>query len=114
MIVKLILPPSLVREARVCEKARLIENFWDEHDDSKEQIGPFDKSHIWKVAEDPETLAYKWHQRKSLPYTEVLGKLACFVTSKILGIGSAERSWKHVKLNRQEQRSHLGAEATKM
>ena len=68
-IVKLILPPSLVGEARVCEKARLIEKFWDEHDDFKGQLGPFDKSHIWKVAEDPETLAYKWHQRNSLPYT---------------------------------------------
>ncbi len=33
----------------------------------------------------------------SLPFTEVLGFVACQTTSKYLGIGSAERSWSNVK-----------------
>ncbi len=41
--------------------------------------------------------AYQWHKFYSNPETTVLGRLACRVTSKILGIGSAERNWKKLK-----------------
>ena len=34
-----------------------------------------------------------WHQKYSLPFTNVLGFVACRVTSKVLGIGAAECSW---------------------
>ena len=57
--------------------------------------------------------SHMWHKKNSLPYTEVLGKVACIVCSKILGIGSAERCWGDVKKNKTGQRSHLGALATK-
>jgi hypothetical protein len=43
-----------------------------------------------------------------------LGKLACLVCSKILGIGSAERSWGDVKHLKTDKRSKLSGEATKM
>jgi hypothetical protein len=49
-----------------------------------------------------------------LSYTDVLGKLACIVCSKILGIGSAERAWGDAKQNTNDTRSHLSAEAIKM
>jgi hypothetical protein len=55
-----------------------------------------------------------WHKKNSLRYTDVLGKLACIVCSKILGIGSAERAWGDVKQHKNGQRANLGAEATKM
>ena len=38
-----------------------------------------------------------WHQEYSLPFTKVLVFVACIVTSKVLGIGAAERSWGDVK-----------------
>ena len=38
-----------------------------------------------------------WHHKYSLPSTKVIGFVACRVTSQILGIGSAERSWGDVK-----------------
>ena len=38
-----------------------------------------------------------WHQKYSLPFTKVLGFVACRVTSKVLVIGAAERSWGDVK-----------------
>lgn len=41
-----------------------------------------------------------------------LGKLACRVTSKVGGMGSAERSWGDVKKLKSGQRSHLGAIST--
>ena len=38
-----------------------------------------------------------WHERYSLPYTKVLGFVACRVTSKNGGIGVCERNWGDVK-----------------
>ena len=49
-----------------------------------------------------------WHQKYSLPSTKVIGFVACRVTSKILGIGSAERSWGGVKTIKSRNRSALG------
>ncbi len=44
----------------------------------------------------------------SLPYTHVPGFVVCQVTSKRLGIGSAERSWSDVKQLKDGKRSNLG------
>lgn len=49
----------------------------------------------------------------TLPYTKILGKLACRVCSKILGIGSAERSWGDVKHNKIGKRTSLSGDAVK-
>ena len=54
-----------------------------------------------------------WHSRNSLRYAKVLGPLACRVTSKILGIGSAERSWGDVKHLKTNKRAHLSADRVK-
>jgi hypothetical protein len=56
---------------------------------------------------------YIWHKKETLRFTQIFGKFACRVCSKILGIGSAERSWgdvKHLKVNK---RSHLSGERVK-
>lgn len=55
-----------------------------------------------------------WHKKNSYCQTKVLGKVACIVTSKILGIGSAERAWGDVKHLKTNKRAHLGAETIKM
>ena len=44
---------------------------------------------------------------------KVLGKLACLVLSKILGIGTAERNWKQVKYIKSGLRSSTGTEKVK-
>ncbi len=49
-----------------------------------------------------------WHELYSLPYTSVLDFVACHVTSKRLGIGSAERSWADVKHIIDGKQSNLG------
>ena len=38
-----------------------------------------------------------WYQKYSLPFTKVLVFVSFRVTSKVLGIGAAERSWGDVK-----------------
>ena len=42
--------------------------------------------------------AFRWHQKYTLPVTDsILGKIACLVLSKILGIGTATCNWKQVQ-----------------
>lgn len=106
LITKLLLNPALVGMDREREKARLINTFHSEYRDFSCRMGHFARVHIWVSAEDPQEKAFRWHQSYSLLYTQVLGKLACLVTSKILGIGTAERNWKQVKAVKSGQRTN--------
>jgi hypothetical protein len=108
LVTKLLLNPALVGMDREREKARLINTFHAEYRDFSCRMGHFSRVHIWVSAENPLEKAYRWHQNYSLLYTEVLGKLACLVTSKILGIGTAERNWKQVKAVKSGQRTNTG------
>lgn len=73
----------------------------------------YDKTHIWISAKKDELSAHLWHKYYSA-HTKVLQPLACRVCSKILGIGSAERSWKKVKKNKSGDRSRLSSLKAKM
>ncbi len=56
--------------------------------------------------------SYLWHEKYSLLYTVVLKFVGCRVTSKLCGIGPAERSWGGVKQIKDRVRSHMGAKST--
>jgi hypothetical protein len=73
----------------------------------------FDKP-IWDLPDIHQNRSHLWHKKYSLPFTKILGRFACIVTSKILGIGSAERAWGDVKHLKTNKRSHLSPEAVKM
>ena len=94
LITKLILKQSLIGVERDTELARLVQTFWSEHTEFLHHTGKFDKAHIWISAEQDDMESHMWHAYYSVPVTSVLGRLACFVLSKILGCGSAERNWK--------------------
>ena len=113
LIVKLLLRPSLNGNAQEIERATLIDKFQQEFCNFTGRCGKFDRSHIWITAADPSEQAYRWHQKYSLHCTEVLGKLAFLVTSKILGIGTAERNWKQIKAVKLGQRMNTGMDDTK-
>jgi hypothetical protein len=51
-----------------------------------------------------------WHKKESLCYTQAFGWFACRVTSKILGIGTVERSWGDVKHLKTNMRAHLSGD----
>ncbi len=95
LIEKLILDPGLVGSQRSRELAFLINKFKDEYGDFTNKQCKFNKANIWIMASDENIQGCCWHQK--FDCIDVLGKLACFVLSKILGIGSAERNWKQVK-----------------
>jgi hypothetical protein len=46
-----------------------------------------------------------------LPYTSVLGFVACHTTSKTLGVGSCEHNWAAVKNIKTGKRVNLGGES---
>lgn len=106
LVTKLLLNPALVGMDREREKARLIDTFHSEYRDFSCRMGHFARVHIWALAEDSQEEAFHRHQNYSLLYTQVLGKLACLVPSKILGIGTAERNWKQVKAVKSGQRTN--------
>ncbi len=69
----------------------------EEYGDFTNRRAMFAWDNIWIIAADDTTEAYKWHHKYSYHQTKVLGKLACLVLSKILGIGTTKQNWKQVK-----------------
>ena len=59
---------------------------------------PFDSNEfIWSSKDIFGGNSHLWHHKYSLPSTKVIGVVAWRVTYKVLGIGSAKRSWVDVK-----------------
>ena len=53
-----------------------------------------------------------WHQKYSLSCTKVLGFVACIVTSNVIVIGAAERSWGDVKTIRSGKRYAISSDVS--
>ena len=84
---------------------------WSEYTLFNHKNDPFDSNDfIWNSKYITDGNSHLWHQKYSLPSTTVLDFLACKITSKILGIGSAESSWGDVKTIKLEKRSAIGSE----
>ncbi len=98
--------------------AMTIDIFWTEFEAFHGRRGTghaaFDRDYIWNSQHLREGSSHLWHKQYSVHSTTILGKVACRLTSKILGIGSAERSWGAVKHLKTDKRSHLGHLPTKM
>ena len=113
LITKLLLDPALVGNERTVQRAKLIDSFMEEYGAFTNRLGMFARDNIWIIAADETIKAYKWHYKYSHHQTKVLGKLACLVLSKILGIGTAERNWKQVKAVKSGQRVNTSIDKTK-
>ncbi len=75
--------------------------------------GILNSNTMWYTAGKSDFIvACCWHHTLMLLRTKVLGKLACLVLSKILGIGTAERNWKQVKKIKHGDRANLGNKVT--
>ena len=72
--------------------------FCEEHRKFMKKIDMFDSQEkMWKSNLLRTGKVYEWHDIYSVNSTKILGWVACRVTSKILGIGNAERAWGAVK-----------------
>jgi hypothetical protein len=100
---------------RAVAVGHILNTFWTEHEHFHAKCGPYaNRQHIWISQDLTDGNSHLWHKKNSLRYTSILGKLACLVCSKILGIGSAERSWGDVKHLKTDKRAKLSGESTKM
>ena len=83
----------------------LINQFWLEFDDFQaKNKGAFEHQEYIFV-NHPDLInnrVHLWHKKQTYHYTEIFGDFACRVCSKVLGIGSAERSWGDVKCETSE------------
>ena len=76
-------------------------------------IGLYDADEfICKSKDISDRNSHLWHQKYSLPFTKVLGFFACRVTSKVIGIGAAERSWGDVKTIKSGKRSAISSDVS--
>ena len=93
--------------------AHLTNVFLREHRTFANRSGAFANSIMWSEPDQDEFIvSCHWHLSWTVPRSTVLGKLACLVLSKILGIGSAERNWKQVKKLKSGDRSNLSMNVT--
>ena len=90
----------------------ILDTFWNEYKDFSNRTGCFSNPSRWTIPDAVDGKSHLWHKKYSLPYTSVLGNVACRTTSKVLGIGAAERSWGDVKHLKSNKRSHLGSDTT--
>ena len=75
-----------------------IDLFWTEYTASDNQNGPFGADEfIWKSKEICDGNSYLWHQKYSIPCTNILAFVSYRVTSKVVGIGTTDYSWGDVK-----------------
>ena len=87
--------------------------FWTDYTNFDKKIGSFGADEfIWKSKDIKDGNSHLWHQKYSLPCTEVLGFVACRVTSKVLGIGAAERSWGDIKTIKSGKRSDISSDVS--
>ena len=87
--------------------------FWTEYTAFDKMIGSYDADEfIWKSKDISDGNSHLWHQKYSLPFTKVLGFVACRVTSKVLGIGASERSWGDVKTIKSGKRYAISSDVS--
>ena len=92
--------------------ADIIDTFWNEFKSFQQCTHPFAEPSRWATVDVTQGNSFLWHEKYSLPYTIVLGFVGCHVTSKLCGIGPAERSWGRVKNIKTGKRSHMSGEST--
>ncbi len=116
VVVKLHLQPcpNPDKEVSTWNEAQILDVFWKEYNAFSKKLTPFHVKARWNSPYVTKGQSWLWHEQYSLPYTKVLGFVACRVTSKVLGIGAAERSWGKLKDIKSGHRSHMGDESVEM
>jgi hypothetical protein len=70
----------------------IIDTFWNEFKAFQNCTHPYHEPSCWATYNAAKGNSYLWHKKYSIPNTSVLGFVVCHVTSKLCGIGLAERS----------------------
>ena len=113
VVTRLHLPPCLNKrvDLSAMTTAEIVDTFWNEFKAFQSCSEPFHHTSRWATKDVSSGRSHLWHEKYSLPYTQVLGFVACRVCSKLCGIGPAERAWAAVKTIKTDKRSHLGGKS---
>ena len=97
------------------DRGYLKTTFWQEFENFTSKTGEAyeARSCMWNDRNLALGKTWMWHKMHTLNSTKVLGRLACRVCSKLVGIGAAERSWGDVKHLKTGKRSGLSADHLK-
>jgi hypothetical protein len=90
----------------------IIDNLWNEFKVFQNCTHPYHEPSCLATYNPTQGNSFLWHDKYSIPYTSVLGFVACRVISKLCVIGPAERSWGGVKQVKDGKRSHLSGKLT--
>ena len=112
LLKKLFVPRTLTDAESNALLAKIEDEFWGEWNEFMSRSGKIFGAELRKWLSDDisNNRSHIWHQKYSYHETKWLGRLACRVTSKINGIGNAERNWGKVKYLKSGQRAHLSSE----
>ncbi len=109
LIGKLLVPENLTSSERKECLAEMMTKIFDEHQKFVNQTGILNSDTMWYMAGKSDfVVACCWRYTWMLSRTKVLGKLACLVLSKNLGIGTAKCNWKQVKKIKYRDHANLG------
>ncbi len=112
VVAKLHYPPCPNKKVVNKTVDEIIDIFWKEFKHFTNRTGPYSyRSSRFDNADALSGRSHLWHEMYSLPFTEVLGFVACRTTSKRLGIGSAERSWSDVKTIKNGKRANISGDS---
>jgi hypothetical protein len=89
----------------------LTDIFWVEFKHWQKKTGPYANAARWTTIDARTGKSHMWHEKYSLPYTDVLGVMACRYTSKQAGIGPCEHAWGDVKVMKSGKRCHLSGDS---
>ncbi len=96
---------------KINEYISFVDIFWTEFKNFQTNRFPFANPGQFSMKDALAGRSHIWHEMYSLPYTHVLGFVACRVTSKCLGIGAGERSWSDMKMIKDGKRSNLSGDS---
>jgi Protein of unknown function (DUF 659) len=113
LVLKLLVAPDDDAQRYDQSCGSVLNQYWSEWDEFNTRTGKFAATkHFWKSGDIDTNKTWQWHKNNSFYETQFFGKFACRVTSKIAGIGNAERCWGDVKTLKDGKRSHLSSGAT--
>ena len=108
LIEKLFLDNYVIGREISEEISDLIHTFRKDYGDYTLHMNKFSRQDMCIIAKRPTQAVHFWHKTYSLGPTNILGKLACIVTSKILDVVTSERHWKKVKQVKSGKRATIG------
>jgi len=112
VVKKLHTVPCPNNKAKNMMMPEILDTFWNEFKQFTSQTGWASNRARFNSPDALKGNSSAWHDKYSIPYTNILGYVACRVTSKILGIGAAERVWGDTKTIKSGKRKHLKGNST--